>query len=256
MSERTPRISVITVCRNSVETIEDTLRSVASQTSPSVEHIVVDGGSRDGTMRIVERFPHVAKAVSEPDRGIYDAMNKGIRMATGDIIGTINADDFYAAPDVLARVASAFEDPTIDACYGDLCYVGYRDTTRIIRYWRSSEFTPDLYLYGWCPPHPTFFVRRSVYDRQGTFDLSYKIAADVELTMRYLVKHRLRARYLPHVLVKMRVGGTTNNSISNIVKQNLEIWRALKAHGQKPSIVRFVAGKVVSRLKQFATNPA
>lgn len=256
MSDSLPVISVITVCWNSEATIEDTLRSVAGQTYPSIEHIVVDGGSSDGTMRIVERFPHVAKAVSEPDRGIYDAMNKGIRMSAGEIIGTINADDSYAAPDVLARVVAAFEDPTIDVCYGDLCYVGYRDPTRIIRYWRSSEFTPDLYLYGWCPPHPTFFVRRSVYDRLGTFDLSYKIAADVELTMRYLVKHRVRSRYLPHVLVKMRLGGTTNSSVGNIVKQNLEIWRALKAHGPKPSVFRFLGGKVVSRLKQFVTHPA
>lgn len=256
MPERPATISVVTVCWNSEATIEDTLRSVAGQTYPSVEHIVVDGSSSDGTMKIVERFPHVAKAVSEPDRGIYDAMNKGIRMSTGEIIGTINADDFYAAPDVLARVAAVFEDPTIDVCYGDLCYVGYRDPTRIIRYWRSSEFKPDLYMHGWCPPHPTFFVRRSVYDRLGTYDLSYKIAADVEFTMRYLVKHRVRSRYLAHVLVKMRLGGTTNNSVGNILKQNLEIWRALKAHGPRSSISRFLGGKVVSRLKQFLTRPA
>lgn len=255
MSENAPVMSLITVCWNSSATIEDTLRSVAAQTYPSIEHIIVDGGSSDGTMSIVGRFPHVAKAVSERDRGIYDAMNKGIRMSTGEIIGTINADDFYAAADVLARVAAVFEDPTIDVCYGDLCYVGARDATRIIRYWRSSKFEPGLYQYGWCPPHPTFFVRRSVYDRLGKYDLSYKIAADVDLTMRYLVKHGVRSRYLPHVLVKMRVGGTTNKSLRNIVKQNLEIWRALKAYGLKPSITRFLAGKAVSRLKQFATRP-
>jgi glycosyltransferase involved in cell wall biosynthesis len=207
-------------------------------------------------MEIVGRFPHVAKAVSEPDHGIYDAMNKGISMSTGEIIGTINADDFYAAPDVLARVAALFEDPTIDVCYGDLCYVGYNDPTRIVRYWRSSEFKPDLYLYGWCPPHPTFFVRRSVYDRLGAYDQSYKIAADVDLMIRYLVKHRVRSRYLPHVLVKMRLGGTTNKSVSNIVKQNLEIWRSLKAHGPKPSISRFLVGKMVSRFKQLVMRPA
>ncbi len=251
MPERPLTISVITVCWNSEATIEDTLRSVASQTYPSVEHIVVDGGSSDGTMKIVERFPHVAKAVSEPDRGIYDAMNKGIRISTGEIIGTINADDFYAAPDVLARVAALFEDPTIDVCYGDLCYVGYRDPTRIVRYWRSSEFKPDLFLHGWCPPHPTFFVRRSVYDRLGTYDLSYQIAADVDLTMRYLVKHRVRSRYLPYVLVKMRMGGTTNKSIGNVLKQNREIWTALRKHGLEPSFLRFAAGKLLSRARQF-----
>ena len=169
--------------------------------------------------------------VSEPDRGIYDAMNKGIRLSTGEIIGTINADDFYAEPDVLARVAALFEDPAIDVCYGDLCYVGYDDPTRIVRYWRSSEFKPDLFLYGWCPPHPTFFVRRSVYDRLGTYDESYKIAADVDLTMRYLEKHRVRSRYLPQVLVKMRMGGSSNKSIRNVIQQNREIWAALRKHG-------------------------
>jgi GT2 family glycosyltransferase len=183
-------------------------------------------------------------------------MNKGIRMSTGAIIGTLNADDFYAEPDVLARVAALFEDPSVDVCYGDLCYVGFRDPTRVVRYWRSSEFQPDLYLSGWCPPHPTFFVRRSVYDELGLYDESYEIAADVDLTIRYLVKHRVRSKYVPHVLVKMRLGGTTNKSVRNIVKQNVEIWRSLKAHGPKPSLARFVVGKVVSRFKQLVLRPA
>ena len=251
MPKAAPKLSVITVCRNSEATIEDTLQSVAIQTYPSVEHIVVDGGSSDGTMKIVARFPHVAKAVSEPDHGIYDAMNKGIRISTGEIIGTLNADDFYAAPDVLARVAALFEDPTIDVCYGDLCYVGYNDPTRIVRYWRSSKFKPDLFLHGWCPPHPTFFVRRSVYDRLGTYDESYKIAADVDLTMRYLEKHRVRSHYLPQVLVKMRMGGSSNKSIRSVIRQNREIWAALRKHGLKPSFLRFAAGKLFSRGRQF-----
>jgi glycosyltransferase involved in cell wall biosynthesis len=251
MPKAASKVSVITVCRNSEATIEDTLQSVAIQTYPSVEHIVVDGGSSDSTMKIVARFPHVARAVSERDHGIYDAMNKGIRLSTGEIIGTINADDFYAEPDVLARVAALFEDPTIDVCYGDLCYVGYDDPTRIVRYWRSSEFKPDLFLHGWCPPHPTFFVRRSVYDRLGTYDESYKIAADVDLTMRYLEKHRVRSRYLPQVLVKMRMGGSSNKSIRNVILQNREIWAALRKHGLEPSFLRFAAGKLFSRGRQF-----
>lgn len=251
----TTLISVVTVCRNSESTIEDTLRSVAAQTYPAVEHIVVDGASKDGTMAIVARYPHVTKAISEPDHGIYDAMNKGIGYAHGEIIGTLNADDFYTAPDVLESVAKAFEDPTVDVCYADLCYVSQHQLTQIVRYWRSSEFEPNLYLTGWCPPHPTFFIRKRVYDRFGTFDLSYRIAADVDLTMRLLEKHRVTSRYLPRVLVKMRLGGTTNKSVGNIVKQNLEIWRALQTHGRKPSIFRFVIGKVLSRVKQFFVRP-
>lgn len=249
------KVSVITVCRNSEATIGDTLRSVAAQTYPMVEHVVVDGNSSDATMEIVRRFPHVAKVVSEPDRGIYDAMNKGIRLSTGELVGTINADDFYAAPDVLARVAKVFEDPSVDVCYGDLCYVGYRDPTRIVRYWRSSDFKPELFLRGWCPPHPTFFARRSVYERLGDYDLGYKIAADVDLTMRYLEKHRVRSRYIPRVLVKMRLGGHSNRSIRSVLQQNREIWAALRKNGLKPSLLRFGAEKVLARGRQFLSRP-
>jgi glycosyltransferase involved in cell wall biosynthesis len=249
-------ISVVTVCRNSEATIEDTLRSVAAQTYPLVEHVVVDGNSSDSTMEIVHRFRHVAKAVSEPDRGIYDAMNKGIRISTGEIIGTINADDFYSMPDVLAHVAAAFEDPSVDVCYGDLCYVGYHDPTKVVRYWRSSTFKPELFLRGWCPPHPTFFVRRAVYDRLGDYDVRYKIAADVDLTMRYLEKHRVHSRYIPEVLVKMRLGGHSNKSIRNVITQNREIWAALRKNGLRRSLLRFGAGKAFARGKQFLSRPS
>jgi glycosyltransferase involved in cell wall biosynthesis len=251
-----PTISVITVCRNSENTIEDTLRSVAGQTHPFVEHIVVDGNSSDATMEIVRRFSHVAVKVSEPDKGIYDAMNKGIGLSTGEIIGTINADDFYATPDVLARVAAVFEDPAVDVCYGDLCYVRYTDPTKVVRYWRSSEFTPRLFLSGWCPPHPTFFVRCGVYDRLGTYDLQYTIAADVDLTMRFLEKHRVRSRYIPEVLVRMRLGGHSNKSVRNVVRQNREIWKALGTNGLNASFLKFAAGKLLRRAKQFVARPA
>lgn len=248
-------ISIITVCYNSAATIKDTLQSVAVQTYPFVEHLIVDGLSKDATMDVVRQFSHVAKATSESDGGIYDAMNKGIAMATGNVIGFINADDFYASPDVLASVMQIFEDTTVEACYGDLCYVRQEETGSIVRYWRSFDFTPGLFLRGWCPPHPTFFVRRDVYERCGGFDLSYKIAADVELMMRFLEVHRIRARYIPKILVKMRMGGTTNRSLSNIVKQNREIWRAFRENGLLPSWVCFVTGKLLSRGKQFISRP-
>jgi glycosyltransferase involved in cell wall biosynthesis len=217
---------------------------------------VIDGGSADKTLEMVAtEGQHVSVLVSEKDGGIYDAMNKGIALATGDIVGFINADDFYAATDVLAQIAKIFEDQTIDACYGDLCYVKQDNTESIVRFWRSSDFKPRLFLSGWCPPHPTFFVRKSTYDQFGGFDLSYRIAADTELMVRFLMAHRVRSYYFPRILVKMRMGGTTNKSIGNVIKQNCEIWRALKKHGLRPSLVRFIGGKLLSRGNQFLFHP-
>ena len=251
-----PKISLITVCFNSSETIGCTLISVREQSCKNIEHIIIDGASSDETINIIKsEGSHVAKLVSEKDGGIYDAMNKGIAMATGEIIGFINADDFYASSDVLAKVAAVFNDSNIDACYGDLCYVGRHDTSAIVRYWQSSTFHPNSFEEGWCPPHPTFFVRREIYERFGVFDLSYKIAADVELMMRFLETHKVRVKYIPGVLVKMRMGGTTNRSLSNIVKQNKEILRALKLHGLRSSIVRLMGNKLVSRGLQFLVCP-
>ncbi|GGI54441.1 glycosyltransferase family 2 protein [Oxalicibacterium solurbis] len=248
-------ISIITVCYNSAATIKDTLQSVAIQTYPSIEHLIVDGLSKDATMDVVRQFPHVTHAVSEQDGGIYDAMNKGIAMATGNVIGFVNADDFYASPDVLASVMQVFEDPTVEACYGDLCYVKQEETSSVVRYWRSFDFKPGLFLRGWCPPHPTFFVRKDVYERCGGFDLNYKIAADVELMMRFLEAQSVRSRYIPKILVNMRMGGTTNRSIKNVVNQNREIWRAFQKNGLKPSFGRFAIGKLLSRGKQFISRP-
>ncbi len=251
------KISVITVCFNSAATITDTLKSVREQSYPDIEHIVVDGGSTDRTAEMVSaEGSRVAKFVSEPDRGIYDAMNKGIGLASGDVIGFINADDFYASEDALAKVADQFRHPGVDGCYGNLCYVKEFDTQSVVRYWRSSEFRPGFFASGWCPPHPTFFVRRRIYERFGRFDLSYRIAADVELMMRFLEVHHVRTRYLPEVLVKMRMGGTTNKSLKNIAKQNGEILRALKKHGLATNLLAFFGKKIISRGKQFVTKPS
>lgn len=250
------KITIITVCYNSAATIKDTLKSVAMQAYPAIEHIVVDGLSTDDTMSIVGEFQHVSHAVSEQDSGIYDAMNKGIGLATGDVIGFINADDFYATSDSLSWVMKVFEDPAIEACYGDLCYVKQNNTHSVVRYWRSSEFQKEFFLQGWCPPHPTFFVRKDVYERFGSFDLQYKIAADVELMMRLLEVHQVRSCYLPRTLVMMRMGGTTNRSIGNVLRQNREIWQAFKKNGLRTSLSSFVAGKLLSRGKQFFARPA
>jgi glycosyltransferase involved in cell wall biosynthesis len=250
------KISVITVCYNSAQTIGDTLRSVREQTYGEIEHIVIDGGSNDNTLSVVKiEGPHVAKVVSERDNGIYYAMNKGIALATGAIIGFINADDLYASPEVLAKVAALFDDPNVDASYGDLFYVKQDNTGAVVRYWQSSNFRSGTFEAGWCPPHPTFFVRSEIYQRFGMFDLSYRIAADVELMMRFLEVHQVRAKYLPEVLVKMLMGGTTNRNLVNIVKQNGEILRALKQHGLRSSMVRLISNKIVSRGVQFFVRP-
>jgi glycosyltransferase involved in cell wall biosynthesis len=251
------KISIITVCFNSAETIGHTLRSVREQTYGNVEHIVVDGGSTDKTLEIVAKEgKHVTKLLSEKDKGIYHAMNKGIALSSGEVVGFINADDFYASSDVLKDVVRVFEKTGVDSCFGDLCYVSLLHPSRIVRYWRSKDFVPGSFESGWCPPHPTFFVRRSIYERLGGFDLDFKIAADFELMARYLECACITSFYIPEVLVKMRLGGTTNKSLSNILKQNGEIRLALKKLGLKFSLFKFILPKLLSRVLQFVRRPA
>ena len=243
------RISVITASYNSAATIRDCLESVRSQRVDS-EHIIIDGGSTDGTLEIVNSFSYVSKIVSEADNGIYDAMNKGITMASGDVVGILNSDDFYAHPDVLTRVAQVFADRSIDSCYGDLNYVDPADTSRIIRRWKSRTFNRNNFYWGWMPPHPTFFVRRSVYEKYGKFDLTLGSSADYELMLRFLVKHKITTAYIPEVLVKMRVGGISNSSIKNRIEANRMDRKAWKANGLKlyPWTTIF---KPLSKITQF-----
>ncbi|MBI5611893.1 MAG: glycosyltransferase [Gammaproteobacteria bacterium] len=249
------KISVITVVLNAADTIEDTLRSVASQTYSSVEHIVVDGGSTDGTLSIIERHRgRIATLIAEPDRGIYDAMNKGIDAASGDLVGMLNADDVYIDEHVLEKIARAFADPAIGACYADLVYVDRSDLDKIVRYWQSCPYTDGLFERGWLPAHPTFFLRRELYRRYGGFDLRYRFQADFELTMRLLAVHKVRSVYLPEVLVKMRMGGVSNRSVWNVIQGNLEAYRACRLHGLKVSPL-FIARKILSRLPQFFRRP-
>ena len=193
------------------------------------------------------------RLISEPDKGIYDAMNKGFTQATGEVVGFLNSDDFYADAEVLAKIATAFEDPAVDACYADLVYVT-QDNSRVVRYWKSKPFTSGDFAKGWCPAHPTFYVRKSVIERLGLFDQSYKLAADVEFMMRYLERGQIRAVYIPHVLVRMRLGGATNQSWKNIVQQNKEIFSALRKNGVPFSRMWFAANKMVSRLNQFVVG--
>lgn len=252
------KISIITVSYNCVTVIEDCLASVAKQSYKDVEHVVVDGASTDGTKDVLRvHRDQLALTLSEPDGGIYDAMNKGIANATGDIVGFLNADDFYAHEAVLKTVAQCFaEDPTLEACYADLMYVDQLDTSRIIRYWQSNPFVPGSFSRGWCPPHPTFFVHRSVYELLDGFNLSYRIAADVELMMRFMELHKIHVKYIPDVWVKMRMGGTTNKNWQNVWVQNAEVLRILKSFGLSANPLRFFACKLWARSLQFLRRPS
>jgi glycosyltransferase involved in cell wall biosynthesis len=250
------KVTVITVCFNSAASIADTLRSVDTQQGADIEHWVIDGGSSDGTLAEVARHAQPWRHVlSEKDRGIYDAMNKGIQRASGDIVGFINSDDFYADPLVLQSVVQAFKDPNVQACWGDLVYVRADAVDQVVRYWRSSNFQPGSFASGWNPPHPTFFVRRSVYQRLGGFSLDFAMGNDVELMARFLEKHRIQARYLPRLMVKMRLGGASNRSLSAVVLQNRELLRAFKGLGLRASVASLAVGKLLSRGRQFLSRP-
>lgn len=194
-----------------------------------LETIVIDGGSSGETLRILEEMRgRISTLVSERDRGIYDAMNKGVARATGDVVGILNADDYYFDASVLQGVADAFADPSVHVCYGDLVYVDQEG--RVVRYWKSGAYRPSNFYFGWMPPHPTFFVRREVYERYGAFDLAYRISADYELMLRLLLRHRLQVGYLDRIMVRMTTGGNSNRSIGNILRANMEVYQAWRAN--------------------------
>ena len=228
------KISIITATYNSSATVADTLACIREQDHKEIEHIIVDGGSSDDTLDIVRRFSHVTKVISEKDRGIYDAMNKGIRLATGDVIGILNSDDIYTDPGVLSTVTRAFEDPLVMTVYADLQYVHPDDLNRVQRTWRSGGFKKKNFYYGWMPPHPTFFVRKEVYDRAGLFNADLRSAADYELMLRILLKMGMSAYYIPRVVVRMRAGGISNASFGNRLRANKEDRLAWKLNDLRP----------------------
>jgi len=228
------KISIITATYNSAATVENTLNCINSQSHPLIEHIIIDGFSTDNTLEIVKRFPHVHTIISERDSGIYEAMNKGIAIATGDIIGILNSDDVYVSKDVLSNVANVFEDDHIDVCYADLQYVQANNTSKVVRKWKSGSFSEKSFYLGWMPPHPTFFVRRRVYDTVGLFNTSLKSAADYEIMLRILVKNKMTAHYMPVVIVSMNTGGISNASFRNRIRANREDRIAWKLNGLRP----------------------
>jgi glycosyltransferase involved in cell wall biosynthesis len=223
-----------------------------------VEHILVDGASNDGTRELIDAEStspgtQLSHWVSEPDDGIYHALNKGLAAATGDIVGFLSGDDVLAGPSVLRRVAECFRDPKVVACYGDLVYVKRTDPNRIVRHWRAGEFIPKLLAAGWMPPHPTLYVRRSWYDDNGAFDTRYRIAADYDLMLRLLKSPGGQVVYLPEVLVRMRLGGASNGSLRGVLRKSIEDYRALRSN--QVGGVGALVWKNLSKVPQFFQRP-
>ena len=247
------KISVITAVYNRADTIGEAMRSVQAQSYGPVEHVVVDGASRDGTLAVVEQLRDAnTRVLSEPDQGIYDAINKGLRIASGDVLGLMHSDDVFAHDHVLSRVAEAFADPVIDMVYGDLDYVAKADTSRIIRAWKAGRFSPERLRRGWMPPHPTLYVRRHVIETHGAYDTGYRIAADYDAVLRWFGAAGLPSAYIPEVMVKMRVGGESNRSLGRIIAKSREDYRSLRRHGVGG--VGTLIWKNLSKLGQFKTG--
>ncbi|NDW11793.1 glycosyltransferase [Bacteroides sp. 214] len=229
------KISLITVSYNASSTIADTIKSVLAQTYPHIEYIIIDGGSTDSTIEIVKQyepqFNNRLKWISEKDRGLYDAMNKGIRMATGDVVGIINSDDFYHRNDIIEKVIEAFLNKEVQALYGDVRFVIPDNLDKTVRYYSSGIFSPKLFRFGFMPAHPTFFTYRRYFEEFGYYKTDYKIAADYELLIRFLYIHKLKYKYLPLDFMKMRTGGASTASIKSNITLNKEIVRACKENG-------------------------
>jgi glycosyltransferase involved in cell wall biosynthesis len=245
------KISIITVAFNASPTIADTLESVATQTHPDIEHIVVDGASTDGTLEVVKQHgKHITRLISEPDQGIYDAMNKGLRLVTGEVIGFLNADDVYAHTQVLERVSAIMEKDKLDALFGDAEFVSPSCPDRPLRRYRSERFRPERIAWGWMPAHPTLFLRRQVYECFGLFRTDYRIAGDFELVARVFHSGSLKYRHLPEVLVRMRTGGISTGGWRNTLLLNREVLRACRENGIPTSLPKILS-KYPAKLLEF-----
>ncbi len=244
------KVSIITTSYNSGHTIKDTLMSVAKQDHPDIEHLIIDGGSRDETLDVVSRFNHVKVVVSEKDNGIFHAMNKGLQLCSGDVICFLNSDDWYISDQVISKVVRHMQHSYCKVVYGDLQYVKQFNPERIVRTWKSGQFRRKNIYYGWMPPHPAFFALKEVYEEVGFFNTDLNNAADYELMLRILLKHEHDACYLPEVLVKMRLGGYSNASIQNRLRANYEDYQAWIINGLKPLVfTRYL--KPIRKIPQY-----
>jgi glycosyltransferase involved in cell wall biosynthesis len=248
------KISIITVCYNSASTIRDTFDSVLNQTYTDIDYIVIDGNSKDETVSIIKEYEPIFNGkmrwVSEPDNGLYDAMNKGIRMAAGDIVGILNSDDVFFDFESLEKIIDLFNTTKdIDAVYGDLYYVPKNDTSIVIRKWITG--TQRLFKSGWHPAHPTLYIKKDAYDKFGLFNLHYKLASDFEIMLRFIDRHKIKMEYLNDVVIKMRLGGKTNKNIFNIVHQNIEILMAFKENKINVNYLTYPIKRLVKKLLQY-----
>ena len=249
------KISLITVSYNSVNTIEQTIKSVINQTYSNIEYIIVDGMSTDGTLDIIKKYDDfINKKVVEIDNGIYDAMNKGISLCTGDIIGILNSDDFYYDKYVLENIISTFKSSDVDSVYTDLVYVDKFDTNKIRRYWKSSEYNKSNFLFGWMPPHPSLFVKSKVYKNHGSFNLNFKISADYEFMLRQFFVNGISSKYLPIISVKMRIGGISNRNLLSRISAHKEDINAWKINKINPYFFSLLL-KPTRKLLQYIIKP-
>lgn len=248
------KVSIITVVFNGVRTIKDTIESVLSQSYQDIEYIVIDGGSTDGTLEILTEYQgKISKCVSEPDNGVYDAMNKGLKLAAGDCIAFLNADDFYASTNAVLSIMEAFETMNVDAVYGDIVYIDKHNENKLVRYWKAGKYKNGSFFYGWVPPHPAFFCRKQAYDKYGYFKSDFRIAADFELMLRFIEKHKIKVGYIPEPVVKMRGGGKAN-VLSGIIRGNWEIVQSFRLNGLHLSPWFFVY-RPIAKVSQIFKRP-
>lgn len=245
------KVSIITISFNAADTIADTIASVIEQDYPDLEYVVVDGNSTDGTQAVIESFGNQIHTYrSEPDKGIYDAMNKGVSLATGDLIGILNADDVFTHDQVITRIVNVIKLNESDACYADLQYVDRKNSDKVLRHWEAGPYDRSAFLRGWMPPHPTFYLKRKCYEQMGLYRAQMRISADYELMLRMLYKHNVKTAYLNEVTVKMKAGGESNVSLKNRIKANKEDRMSWKVNGLKPGKLTFVM-KPLGKITQF-----
>lgn len=244
------KVSIITATYNSESTIIDTLKTLNEQSYPYIEYIIIDGNSNDNTLSVVKQnCPRVSTVVSEADAGIYDALNKGVSAATGDVVGFLHSDDLFAYPDAVKDIVDTFTTDKCDAIYSDLEYVSKDNIHNVVRLWKSGAYSKTKLKSGWMPPHPTFYMKRELYKKYGLFDLNFKISADYDSLLRFLWTKEISLSYLPKVTIKMRVGGASNRSLKNIVLKTQEDIRAMKKN--KLPVIFAILGKNLSKIPQF-----
>jgi glycosyltransferase involved in cell wall biosynthesis len=244
------KVSIVTITYNSAATLRETLNTVAKQDYPDIEHILIDGASKDNTVDIIKSYPHVAKYISEPDKGLYHAINKGISLCTGDVVGILHSDDFFPNEQIVSRIVEAFQVNQVDAVFGDVAFVKPGKLEKIVRLYSSAKFSPEKFAYGYMPAHPSFYVKRSCYDQYGLYTEDYKIAADYELVMRLMHRHHISYAYIPIIMVYMRTGGVSNKSIISRYVLNKEIVKACAANGVNTNMAR-LSVKYVNKIFEY-----